>query len=57
MFSSNTATLFYTWFCLVLMMVRLLNGLATAVATTATGTIAAYITPPTRKSEGISYSH
>lgn len=36
------------------MMVRLLNGLATAVATTATGTIAAYITPPTRKSEGIS---
>ncbi|MDU1728562.1 MAG: MFS transporter, partial [Staphylococcus epidermidis] len=39
------------WF---LMMVRLLNGLATAVATTATGTIAAYITPPTRKSEGIS---
>ena len=39
------------WF---LMMVRLMNGLATAVATTATGTIAAYITPPTRKSEGIS---
>ena len=39
------------WF---LMIVRLLNGLVTAIATTATGTIAAYVTPPTRKSEGIS---
>lgn len=39
------------WF---LMLVRLLNGIATAIATTATGTIAAYVTPPTRKSEGIS---
>lgn len=39
------------WF---LMIVRLLNGIATAIATTATGTIAAYVTPPTRKSEGIS---
>ena len=36
------------------MIVRLLNGIATAIATTATGTIAAYVTPPTRKSEGIS---
>ena len=35
------------WF---LMMVRLLNGLAGCT----TATIAAYITPPTRKSEGIS---
>ena len=35
------------------MIVRLLNGIATAIATTATGTIA-YVTPPTRKSEGIS---
>lgn len=39
------------WF---LMIVRLLNGIATAIATTATGTIASYVTPPTRKSEGIS---
>lgn len=39
------------WF---LMLVRLLNGIATAIATTATGTIAAYVTPSTRKSEGIS---
>lgn len=39
------------WF---FMIVRLLNGIATAIATTATGTIAAYVTPPTRKSEGIS---
>lgn len=39
------------WF---LMIVRLLNGIATAIATTATGTIAAYVTPTTRKSEGIS---
>ena len=39
---------------LFLMIVRLLNGIATAIATTATGTIAAYVTPPTRKSEGIS---
>ena len=39
------------WF---LMIVRLLNGIATAIATTATGTIAAYVTPPTRKREGIS---
>ena len=56
MFSSNTATLFYTWFCLVLnLMVRLLNGLATAVATLPTGTIAAYITHHLHaKSEGIS---
>lgn len=37
-----------------LMFTRLINGIATAVATTATGTIAAYITPPERKSEGIS---
>ena len=33
------------------MLVRLLNGIATAIATTATGTIA---TPVERKSEGIS---
>lgn len=39
------------WF---LIFVRFINGLATAVATTATGTIAAYVTPAERKSEGIS---
>ncbi|MCJ1655786.1 MFS transporter [Staphylococcus sp. NRL 16/872] len=37
-----------------LMFVRLINGIATAVATTATGTIAAHVTPVSRKSEGIS---
>ena len=36
------------------MLVRLLNGIATAIATTATGTIAAHVTPVERKSEGIS---
>ena len=38
----------------ILMFVRLLNGIATAIATTATGTIAAHVTPVERKSEGIS---
>ena len=38
----------------VLMFTRLVNGIATGVTTTATGTIAAYTTPPERKSEGIS---
>ncbi|MGA4514729.1 MFS family permease [Staphylococcus caledonicus] len=37
-----------------LMVIRLLNGIATAIATTATGTIAAHVTPVERKSEGIS---
>ncbi|MCY6991938.1 MFS transporter [Staphylococcus argensis] len=37
-----------------LMFTRLINGIATGVTTTATGTIAAYVTPPERKSEGIS---
>lgn len=37
-----------------LMFVRLINGIATAIATTATGTIAAHVTPVERKSEGIS---
>ena len=36
------------------MFVRLINGIATAIATTATGTIAAHVTPVERKSEGIS---
>ena len=35
------------------MFVRLINGIATAIATTATGTIA-HVTPVERKSEGIS---
>ncbi|TGV06805.1 MFS transporter, partial [Mesorhizobium sp. M8A.F.Ca.ET.173.01.1.1] len=38
----------------VLMFTRLVNGIATGVTTTATGTIAAYATPQERKSEGIS---
>lgn len=38
----------------LLMFTRLINGIATGVTTTATGTIAAYVTPPERKSEGIS---
>lgn len=38
----------------VLMITRILNGIATGVTTTATGTIAAYVTPAERKSEGIS---
>ncbi|MBE5660244.1 MFS transporter [Staphylococcus sp. SS251] len=37
-----------------LIFVRLINGIATAIVTTATGTIAAYVTPVNRKSEGIS---
>ncbi|MCU5745174.1 MFS transporter [Staphylococcus sp. SQ8-PEA] len=39
---------------LFLMFTRLINGIATGIITTATGTIAAYVTPPERKSEGIS---
>ena len=38
------------------MIVRLLNGIATAIATTATGTIAAYVTPP-RKVKVLAYFH
>ncbi|MCD9054787.1 MFS transporter [Staphylococcus arlettae] len=38
----------------ILMITRILNGIATGVTTTATGTIAAYVTPAERKSEGIS---
>ncbi|MBF0738111.1 MFS transporter [Staphylococcus arlettae] len=38
----------------ILMITRILNGIATGVITTATGTIAAYVTPAERKSEGIS---
>ncbi|AQM41387.1 MULTISPECIES: MFS transporter [Staphylococcus] len=38
----------------ILMFTRLVNGIATGVTTTATGTIAAYATPQERKSEGIS---
>lgn len=37
-----------------LMVTRLFNGIATGITTTATGTIAAYVTPNDRKSEGIS---
>ncbi|WP_371128333.1 MFS transporter [Staphylococcus argenteus] len=37
-----------------LIFVRLINGIATAIVTTATGTIAAYVTPVNRKSECIS---
>ncbi|MDN8828749.1 MFS transporter, partial [Staphylococcus aureus] len=37
-----------------LIFVRLIIGIATAVVTTATGTIAAYVTPVNRNSVGIS---
>lgn len=36
-----------------LILVRLVNGMATAVVTTATGAIAGYLTPENRKGEGI----
>ncbi|WP_281512882.1 MFS transporter [Mammaliicoccus vitulinus] len=38
----------------ILLIVRILNGIASGVASTATGTIAAFITPAQRRSEGIS---
>ena len=38
----------------LLLIVRILNGIASGVASTATGTIAAFITPAQRRSEGIS---
>lgn len=38
----------------LLLIVRILNGVASGVASTATGTIAAFITPAERRSEGIS---
>lgn len=38
----------------LLLIVRIINGAASGIASTATGTIAAYITPADRRSEGIS---
>ncbi|RIO72622.1 MFS transporter [Mammaliicoccus sciuri] len=38
----------------LLLIVRILNGVASGVASTSTGTIAAFITPAQRRSEGIS---
>ena len=40
-----------------LMFTRLINGIATGVTTTATGTIAAYVTPPERKVKVSACSH
>ena len=42
---------------MVLIFTRLINGLATAVASTATGTIAACITPKHVKVKGLVYFH
>ncbi|WP_243712989.1 MFS transporter [Macrococcus carouselicus] len=39
----------------LMLIMRLINGVGSGVASTATGTIAAYITPVTRRGEGISY--
>lgn len=38
---------------MLLIIVRILNGMATAVVTTATGAVAGYLTPENRKGEGI----
>ncbi|MCU7556989.1 MFS transporter [Macrococcus capreoli] len=54
-FTITTALYFASFDLTVLIIVRLLNGVGCGVASTATGTIAAFITPKRRRGEGISY--
>lgn len=54
-FVITTALYFVSFDLTVLIIVRLLNGVGCGVASTATGTIAAFVTPKKRRGEGISY--
>ncbi|WP_254250082.1 MFS transporter [Macrococcus equipercicus] len=54
-FTITTALYFLSFNLPLLIIVRLLNGIGSGIASTATGTIAAFITPVNRRGEGISY--
>lgn len=54
-FVVTTALYFVSFDLTVLITIRLLNGIGCGIASTATGTIAAFITPKKRRGEGISY--
>ncbi|UBH08750.1 MFS transporter [Macrococcus armenti] len=54
-FVVTTALYFVSFNLTLLLIVRFLNGMGNGIASTATGTIAAFITPMKRRGEGISY--
>lgn len=54
-FTITTALYFTSFNLTLLLLVRFLNGIGNGIASTATGTIAAFITPMKRRGEGISY--
>lgn len=54
-FAVTTALYFVSFNLTLLLIVRFLNGMGNGIASTATGTIAAFITPMKRRGEGISY--
>lgn len=54
-FAITTALYFISFNLTLLLIVRFLNGMGNGIASTATGTIAAFITPMKRRGEGISY--
>lgn len=55
LFTITTGLYFLSFNLPILLAVRLFNGMGCGVASTATGTIAAFITPMKRRGEGISY--
>lgn len=54
-FTMTTVLYLLSFNLTLLLVVRLLNGIGSGIASTATGTIAAFITPVNRRGEGISY--
>ncbi|TDM12896.1 MFS transporter [Macrococcus lamae] len=54
-FTATTALYFLSSNLPLLLAARFLNGIGSGIASTATGTIAAFITPVDRRGEGISY--
>lgn len=54
-FTITTALYFASFNLPLLLAIRFLNGMGNGIASTATGTIAAFITPMKRRGEGISY--
>lgn len=54
-FIVTTAMYFINFNLGLLILIRFLNGIGSGIASTATGTIAAFITPAARRGEGISY--
>ncbi|RXK18607.1 MFS transporter [Macrococcus sp. DPC7161] len=55
LFTVTTGLYFLSFNLPILLAVRLFNGMGCGIASTATGTIAAFITPMKRRGEGISY--